>query len=107
MARKSEQPSVADLMDFEQDKSPADGWRPMDELVDVEGPVVLTADRKTGQIAKWRLSREFVSGPGGRGGGFQKVGFWAAGLSGGQRIPWEPVGWRPYEEERPYAPPAA
>jgi hypothetical protein len=55
-------------------------------------PVWLTPDGTTEYIAVWRVTREFKDGR------FQPVGFWALRNSGGQRIGFEPLGYRKYEE---------
>jgi hypothetical protein len=118
MAKKSEQASVADWLDSDGDsvrsqpesatnQEQIDDWREMSTLGvahDAGALVVLTPDRRQGFTCSWRESRQFVPGADGRGGRFATIGFWSLGRSGGQRIGWEPVGWRPYEEERPYAP---
>lgn len=125
--RRAKAPSAADWLDGEKSELPVetgsgsgfdgeesaapvesrpDSWREMAEIVDPgrgvsppEGvPFVLTCDRVVGIVASWRRSREFVPGPGGRGGRFEPVGFWTARKSSGQRLPWAPVAWRPYEE---------
>ncbi len=108
MAKEAKK-STADWLDEAQleqaTKEPA--WRDMRDLVDsVQGhhpdagslAVLLPKARTVGEICVWRVSRQFVPGPGGRGGRFEPVGFWSLRNSGGQRIAWEPVGWRPYEE---------
>jgi hypothetical protein len=55
-------------------------------------PVWLTPDGTTEYLAVWRVTREY------RDGRFQPVGFWAVRNGGGQRVPFEPIGYRRYEE---------
>lgn len=113
MAKQGKAAGVADLFDAENAGSnpaerrevvaaPDDGWRDIETITTDEtdgNVVVLTADRKhQGRVCMWRTSREFVAGPEGRGGRFQAVGFWSERNTGGQRITWEPIAWRPYAE---------
>jgi hypothetical protein len=55
-------------------------------------PVWLTPDGATEYIAVWRVTREYRSGR------FQPVGFWAVRNGGGQKIDFEPLGYRRFEE---------
>jgi len=115
MAKEAKKSTTADWLDEAQSDHPVkeSPWRDMRELFDpvevggVSVPrspsagslfVLLPEAGTVGEVCVWRVSRQFVAGPGGRGGGFEPVGFWSLRNSGGQRIGWEPVGWRPYEE---------
>lgn len=55
-------------------------------------PVWLTPDAMTEYLATWRVTREF------RNGRFTPTAFWVYRNSGGQRIHFEPLGYRRYEE---------
>lgn len=55
-------------------------------------PVWLTPDGSTEYLAVWRVTREF------REGRFQPIGFWAIRNGGGTRIPFDPLGYRKFEE---------
>ena len=111
MAKEAKKSTTADWLDDAQLEQPTKEpvWRDMRELDGREkflqgGLVVLLPEVGTvGEVCVWRTSRQFVPGEGGRGGRFELVGFWSLRNSGGQRIAWEPVGWRPYEEPA-YAP---
>lgn len=55
-------------------------------------PVWLTPDGSTEYLAVWRVTREFKDGR------FQPTSFWAMHNGGGVKIPFEPLGYRKYEE---------
>ena len=55
-------------------------------------PVWLTPDGLTEFLAVWRVTREFKDGR------FQPTAFWAMHNGGGVKIPFEPLGYRKYEE---------
>ena len=55
-------------------------------------PVWLTPDGNVEYLAVWRTTREY------RDGRFQPVGFWAIRNGGGTRIPFDPLGYRRFEE---------
>jgi hypothetical protein len=110
MAKETKKPSTADWLDIEdaplEHPVKESTWRDMGDLVG-SAPgrlppghmvVLLPEAGATGEVCIWRVSRQFVAGPGGRGGRFESTGFWSLRNSGGQRIGWEPVGWRPYQE---------
>ena len=114
MAKEAKKSTTADWLDDAQLEQPTKepAWRDMRDLVDpVRGRypdagslfVLLPEAGTVGEVCVWRVSRQFVPGVGGRGGGFKPIGFWSLRNSGGQRIGWEPIGWRAYEEPA-YAP---
>jgi hypothetical protein len=103
--------SVADWLDDDRNEpllpKEKSEWRDMRDLVDpMQGRfpdagqlvVLLPEAGAVGHICVWRVSRQFVAGSDGRGGRFEPVGFWSLRNSGGQRIGWDPIGWRPCEE---------
>ena len=94
-------PSAAEL--FDEPPKPANEWLalpavPASMLPGANGepydgvPVWLTPDGEQKFVAIWRHTREF------RDGRFQPTAFWAVRNAGGQRIPFEPIGWMKFEE---------
>lgn len=55
-------------------------------------PVWLTPDGVTEYLGVWRVTREFKDGK------FQPTAFWAIRNGGGQKLGFEPLGYRRYEE---------
>lgn len=83
--------SVGDWLDTEQIESVTSIWRPMAEIGELSAgnSRALTPDRRTVHVCVWRVTRQF----GGRTARWEPVAYWA-NLRNGERIDWEPVGWR-------------
>lgn len=78
---------------------PKPRYQPMENARKDGRPLFLT-DGKIEVEAVWRISREFVPpsdrdlGKPGIVGQWKHVGRWAIYNAGGQKVPWEPTGWR-------------
>lgn len=85
---------------------PASRWAPIPAIDFDDAPraphdgvpvFLLSPDGHTEVAAVWRRTRAYVQTPKSER-GFRTTGFWVQRHQETIRIPWAPVGWRPYEE---------